>query len=159
MVKYLLFACTFITKICHRSTLALSRNTGQSTIGGNGHQLIKSWVQLCRSYWPADTREIHGKRSSSRQMSSLLNEFCSNFIACTKPQLQSRTTSTVESWWLNSICAMKRMIIYEVHVHVMHLSMVCPRIPLPCGTRWYQGVFTGEAGPRVGHLTFPYTLT
>ena len=34
-----------------------------------------------------------------------------------------------------------------------------PTIPLPRETKGYQGVFTGEAGPRVGHLTFPCTLT
>ena len=37
---------------------------------------------------------------------------------------------------------------------VMHLSMACPTIPLPRKTKGYQGVLTGEAGPRVGHLTF-----
>ena len=37
---------------------------------------------------------------------------------------------------------------------IMHLSMACPTIPLPRETKGYQGIFTEEAGPRVGHLTF-----
>jgi hypothetical protein len=46
---YYLHALIF-TKIGNRSTLALLLNTGWSTIGGNGRQLIKSWVQLYHSY-------------------------------------------------------------------------------------------------------------
>ena len=44
-------------------------------------------------------------------------------------------------------------------IRLMHLSMACPTIPLPRKNKGYQGVFTEEAGPRVGHLTFPCTLT
>ena len=42
------------------------------------------------------------------------------------------------------------MMIYDamVTVEVMHLSTECPTIPLPCETKGYQGIFTGEAGPR-----------
>ena len=42
----------------------------------------------------------------------------------------------------------------KLRVVIMHLSMACPTIPLPRKTKGYQGVFTEEAGPRVGHLTF-----
>ena len=45
------------------------------------------------------------------------------------------------------------------YLDFMHLSMVCPTIPLPHETKGYHGVFTGEAGPRVGHLIFLCIIT
>ena len=57
---------------------------------------------------------------------------------------------------LNFVGNMSRRVWIEF---VMHLSTGCPTIPLLGETKGYQGDFTGEAGPRVGHLTFPYTLT
>ena len=60
-----------IAKIGDWSTLWLLLNTGQLTIGLDGCQFIKSWVYYNRSQRPAETRVIHGKRLSIRQVKYL----------------------------------------------------------------------------------------